>query len=165
MPRTPSLAVARTRSCLLSTAACAVVGILKAPNSAFSWSRSCDTSSAARGGRMTVNFSSGARALPAMFSQSNVRTSLRDANSSRRPASSSSPTKIGATCAPGASALRSRKRQRRPNGYPARAIMRPSWPAPTMPTFENFKIGADPALQGPPRFAPTEMHPRRFVLR
>ena len=105
----------------MSTAACAATGIFRRRNSAFSCSRSCETSSAARGGRMSVIFSSGASASPEMFSQSNVTTSLAPASSSRSSRDPRArPTKMGATWAPGASALRSRNVQREPQGIPGK---------------------------------------------
>jgi len=51
---------------------------------------------------------------------------------------------MGATCAAGDEALRSRNTQRTPKGYPANASMRPNCPAPTMPTRDSFKSRADP---------------------
>ena len=55
-----------------SIAACAATGIFSRENNAFSCRRSCETSSARRGGRIAVRDSSGASAAPAMFSQSKV---------------------------------------------------------------------------------------------
>ena len=100
----------------VSLAPRAATGIFKAVNSAFSLNRSCATSSAARGGLTAVTVSRGSKAAPAMFSQSKVSTSLRSASSASSTSSSRSPTRMGATCAPGASALRSKNRQRIPSG-------------------------------------------------
>ena len=74
----------------MSTAACSATGIRSRLNSAFSCSRSCETSRAARGGRIVVSFSRGASAAPEMFSQSKVITSLVAASSASRAASSRS---------------------------------------------------------------------------